>query len=343
VIDLRSDTATRPTVEMRAAMLDAEVGDEQLREDPTVNELQRRAAELLGQEEALFLPTATMANQIALFTQSERGGELIAEERTHVLVFEAGGPAVHSGLVMHPLNGDRGRITPGQLRDVVSISDDVQPPSVVVLEQTHRSAGGRVWPLEELASVAETAHELGLVVHLDGARLLNAVVASGVPAAEYGGVADSVTLCFSKGLGCPLGAVLAGPRETMGKAWRAKFLFGGAMRQAGFVAAAALYALDHHVDRLAEDHARAKRLAEGLAEAGLPVDPAAVETNFVGLEVEPLGLTAVEATDRIAAEGVLVGWLRPGVLRLATYHGIEDEDIEAALEAIPRALAVRVG
>jgi threonine aldolase len=343
VIDLRSDTATRPTVEMRAAMLDAEVGDEQLREDPTVNELQRRAAELLGQEEALFLPTATMANQIALFTQSERGGELIAEERTHVLVFEAGGPAVHSGLVMHPLNGDRGRITPGQLRDVVSISDDVQPPSVVVLEQTHRSAGGRVWPLEELASVAETAHELGLVVHLDGARLLNAVVASGVPAAEYGGVADSVTLCFSKGLGCPLGAVLAGPRETMGKAWRAKFLFGGAMRQAGFVAAAALYALDHHVDRLAEDHARAKRLAEGLAEAGLPVDPAAVETNFVGLEVEPLGLTAVEATDRIAAEGVLVGWLRPGVLRLATYHGIEDEDVEAALEAIPRALAVRVG
>ncbi len=342
MIDLRSDTATRPTAEMRAAMLDAEVGDEQLREDPTVNELQRRAAELLGQEEALFLPTATMANQIALFTQSERGGELIAEERTHVLVFEAGGPAVHSGLVSHPLSGDRGRITPDQLRDVVSISDDIQPPSVVVLEQTHRSAGGRVWPLEELASVAETARELGLVVHLDGARLMNAVVASGVSAAEYGSVADSVTLCFSKGLGCPLGAVLAGPRETMGKAWRAKFLFGGAMRQAGFVAAAALYALDHHVDRLAEDHARAKRLAEGLAEAGLPVDPAAVETNFVGLEVEPLGLTAEEATDRMTAEGVLVGWLRPGVLRLATYLGVSDAEIDAALEAIPRALAVRV-
>ncbi len=342
MIDLRSDTATNPTPEMRAAMAAAGVGDEQVREDPTVNELQRRAAELLGQEEALFLPTATMANQIALFTQSERGGELIAEERTHVLVFEAGGPAVHSGLVSHPLTGDRGRITPDQLREVVSISDDIQPPSVVVLEQTHRSAGGRVWPLDELASVAETARELGLVIHLDGARLLNAAVASGVSAAEYGSVADSVTLCFSKGLGCPLGAVLAGSRETMGKAWRAKFLFGGAMRQAGIVAAAAVYALDHHVDRLADDHARAKRLAEGLAEAGVPVDPAAVETNFVGLEVEPLGLTTEEATERIVSEGVLVGWLRPGVLRLATYLGIDDEHIDAALDAIPRALAVRV-
>jgi threonine aldolase len=342
VIDFRSDTATRPTAEMREAMAAADVGDEQLREDPTVNELQRRAAELLGHEEALFLPTATMANQIALFCQSDRGGELIAEERTHVLVFEAGGPAVHSGLVSRPLPGDRGRITSDQLREVVRVSDDLQPPSIVVLEQTHRSAGGRVWPLEELAAVADTARELGIAVHLDGARLLNAAVASGVPAAEYGSVGDTVTLCFSKGLGCPLGAVLAGSRETMGKAWRGKFLFGGAMRQAGVVAAAALYALDNNVERLAEDHARARRLAEGLAQAGLPVDPATVETNFVGLDVDPLGITVEEATERIGAEGVLVGWLRPGVLRLATYLGVEDADIEAAVDAIPRALSVRV-
>jgi threonine aldolase len=341
VIDLRSDTATIPTVEMRAAMAAAEVGDEQLREDPTVNELQRRAAELLGQEEALFLPTATMANQIALYCLSERGGELLAEERTHALVFEAGGPAVHAGLVMRGLPGDRGRISPDQIRAAVQTTDDLQPASVVVLEQTHRSAGARVWPLEELAATATAARELGLAVHLDGARLMNASVASGVAAAEYGVLADTVTLCFSKGLGCPLGAVLAGPRETMGKAWRAKFLFGGAMRQAGIVAAAALYALDHHVPRLADDHARAKRLAEGLAAAGLPVDPSATETNFVGLEAEPLGITVEQAIERIREEGVLAGWLRPGVVRLATYLGIEDEHIDAAVESIARALAVR--
>ena len=342
MIDLRSDTATKPTPEMLAAMTRAEVGDEQLREDPTVNELQRRAAELLGQEEALFLPTATMANQIALHVLGEPGGEVLAEERTHTLIFEAGGPAVHSGLVMRGLLGDRGRIAPGQLREAVRTADEYQPASIVVLENTHRSAGGRVWPLDELEAVAATARELGLAVHLDGARMVNASVASGIPPADYGRLADTVTLCFSKGLGCPLGAVLAGSRETMARAWRRKFLFGGAMRQAGIVAAAALYSLDHHVERLAEDHARARRLAEGLAETGLPVDPEAVETNFVGVELEPLGISEPEAKERIAAEGVLVSVLRPGVLRAATYLGVTDEDVERAIESIPKALEALV-
>jgi threonine aldolase len=342
VIDLRSDTATKPTPEMRAAMAAAEVGDEQLREDPTVNELQRRAAELLGQEEALFLPTATMANQIALNVLGRPGGVLIAEERTHALIFEAGGPAVHSGLVMHGLPGTAGRITPEQLHEVAAAADDFQPASVVVIENTHRSAGGRVWSLDDFRVVVATARELGLGVHLDGARLLNAAVAAGVPASEYGRHADTVTVCFSKGLGCPLGAVLAGAARTMQEAWPRKFLFGGAMRQAGIVAAAALYALDHHVERLAEDHARARRLAEGLSAAGLPVDPGATETNFVGLELAPLGLTAAEAQERVAREGVLVGWLRPGVLRLATYLGVTDDDVDAAVAAIPRALGARV-
>jgi threonine aldolase len=342
MIDLRSDTATVPTEAMRAAMAAAEVGDEQLREDPTVNELQRRAAELLGREAALFLPTATMANQIALRILTRPGCVLVAEERTHCLIFEAGGPAVHSGLVMLGLPGVAGRLTPAQLDDVVATSEDVEPASAVVLENTHRSAGGRVWPLADFGAVVEKARDLGLAVHLDGARLLNASVASGVATAEYGRLSDTVTLCFSKGLGCPLGAVLASSSDRIEQAWRQKFLFGGAMRQAGIVAAAALHALDHHVDRLADDHRRARRLASGLDEAGLPVETEAVETNFVGIDVEPLGMDEREAAARIAEQGVRVGYMRPGTLRAATYLGIEDDDIERAIELIPRALRTLV-
>ena len=342
MLDLRSDTATLPTSEMRAAMAAAEVGDEQNREDPTVNELQRRAAELLGQEAALFLPTATMANQIALRVLTRPGGVLLAEERTHVLIYEAGGAAVHSGLVMRGLPGTAGRLTAEQLRDATATADWLQPASIVVLENTHRSSGGRVWPLDRFAEVVDTARELRLAVHLDGARLLNASVASGVPAAEYGRLADTVTLCCSKGLGCPLGAVLAGSAERIEAAWPLKFQFGGAMRQAGIVAAAALYALDHHVERLAEDHERARRLAEALAAAGLPVELEQVETNFVALEVAGLGVTVEEAAARIAEQGVLVGELRPGVLRLAIYLGVTDADVDRAAEAIPQALGARV-
>jgi threonine aldolase len=342
VIDLRSDTATKPTAEMLAAMTRAELGDEQAREDPTVNELQRRAAALLGQEAALFLPTATMANQIALRVLTRPGRQLIAEERTHILVYEVGGPAVHSGLVTRPLPGVAGRITPQQIRSVVETADELQPAGIVVLEQTHRSAGGRVWPLEELRETVTAARELGLAVHLDGARLLNASVASGIPAAQYGALADTVQICFSKGLGCPFGAILAGSEQRIAEAWQLKFLFGGALRQAGVVAGAMLYALDHNVARLAEDHARARRLAEGLAAAGLPVEVDAVETNFVGIDVASIGVDTAEARARLADEGVLVGLLRPGVLRVATHLGVTDDDVEQALELIPRALGVLV-
>jgi threonine aldolase len=340
VIDLHSDTATIPSPEMFAAMAAAEVGDEQTREDPTANELQRRAAELLGHEAALFLPTATMANQIALRVLTRPGTALIAEERTHILIFEAGGPAVHSGLVTRGLTGVAGRITPEQVRTAVEAEDWLQPASIVVLEQTHRSAGGRVWPLGELTEVVAAARERDLAVHLDGARLFNASVASGIAAAEYGRLADTVTLCFSKGLGCAMGAVLAGSHDRIEQAWRLKFLFGGALRQAGVVAAAMLYALDHNVDRLAEDHARAKRLAEGLAAAGLPVDVEATETNFIGIDVASAGMDAREAQGLIADHGVRVGLLRPGVLRVAVHLGISDEDVDRAIELIPRALGV---
>jgi threonine aldolase len=338
VIDFRSDTATKPTAEMRAAIAAADVGDEQLREDPTVNELQRRIAGLLGQEDALFLPTATMANQIALRVLGQAGGELVAEESTHCLIYETGGPAVHSGLVMRGLPGIAGRLTPQQLERATTGRDPLQPPSVIVLENTHRSAGGRVWPLNEFTAVAAKARELGYAVHLDGARIMNAAVAAGRAAADWGRLADTVTICFSKGLGCPVGAALAGSSQLIERAWREKLLFGGAMRQAGIVAAAALYALDHHIERLAEDHRRAKRLAEGLAGVGLPVDPAEVETNFVGIPVEPLGLEPHEAVSRLREAGVLLGLLRPTVLRAATHLDVSDEDVERAIELVPRAL-----
>jgi threonine aldolase len=325
---------------MLAAMTTAQVGDEQAKEDPTVNELQRRAAELLGHEAALFLPTATMANQIALRVLTRPGTVLIAQERTHILIFEAGGPAANAGLMTLGLPGTTGRITPEQVRTAAETADSLQPAGIVVLEQTHRSAGGRVWPLQDLAEVIATARELGLAVHLDGARLLNASVASGIPAAEYAGLADTVQICFSKGLGCPMGAVLAGPKDTIEQAWRQKFLFGGALRQAGVVAAAMLYALDHNIERLAEDHARAKRLAEGLAAAGLPVDVEATETNFVGIDVASAGMEVREAQKRIAEHGVRVGLLRPGVVRVAMHLGVSDEDVDSAIDLIPRALGV---
>jgi threonine aldolase len=333
VIDLRSDTATRPTPEMRAAIAAAVVGDEQRREDPTVLELERRGAELLGQEEAVFLPTATMANQIALRILSRPGHELLAEEHSHVLLYEEGGPAVHSGLVTRGLPGRGGRITPQQVRGAV------RGPSVVSLENTHNSSGGRFWRLDELEAVVATCRELELPVHLDGARLLNAAVASGVSPAALGRPFDTVTVCFSKALGCPLGALVAGSLELMARARQGKFLFGGAMRQAGIIAAGALYALDHHVERLAEDHARARRLAEGLHAAGVPVEPEQVETNFVQIDVAALGLSRAEALERLRAEGVgLSSTIHPTVIRAVTHLDVSEDQISEAIEAIPRAI-----
>jgi threonine aldolase len=345
VIELRSDTLTQPTPAMRQAIANAVVGDEQKREDPTVLELERRAAELLGQEEAVFLPTATMANQIALRIQTEPGDVLIAEEHSHVVLYEQGGPAVHSGLSARPLPGYAGRITPEQVRAAVTDPRSGHEPRtrLVSLEDTHNSSGGRVWQLDEIDAVVAVARELELRMHLDGARIFNAATALGVPASEIGRRFDTVTLCLSKGLGCPLGAVVAGGEELMLKARRAKHLFGGAMRQAGIVAAAGVYALEHHVERLAEDHARARRLAEGLAAAGLAIDLDAVETNFVQIDVAPLGLSKPEALERLKQEGVgLSSTVHATRLRAVTHLDVSDDDIDRAIELIPRALGVLV-
>ncbi len=341
MIDLRSDTATKPSAGMRAAIAAAEVGDEQKREDPTVNELERRAAELLGQEEAVYLPTASMANQIALRILTEPGDELLAEENSHILLSEQGGPAVHSGLVTRPIAGTAGRFSPDDVRRLMRdrTSMHMARTRLVSVENTHNSSGGRCWPLEEIDAVVATARELDLRAHLDGARLLNAAVATGVAAAEYGRRFDTVTLCLSKGLGCPLGALVATSSELAWKARRMKHLFGGAMRQAGIVAVAGVYAFDHNVERLADDHARARRLAEALHEAGVPIDLEQVETNFVQVDVEPLGLTREEALARLKEHGVLLSttvW--PTKLRAVTHLDVTDDDVDAAIDAVPRAL-----
>jgi threonine aldolase len=342
MIDLRSDTLSQPSEGMRKAMATAVVGDEQKREDPTVLALEERAAELLGQEEAVYVPTATMANQIALRILSDPGDEVLAESLAHVFRYELGGPAVHSGLAMKPLVSEHGILTAEQVREAMNPPGDMHtaPTKVLCLENTHNGGGGRVWPLEHLRSVVAAARGGGLNVHLDGARLMNAAVAAGVPAADYGREFDTVTLCLSKGLGCPLGAISAGSHERMAKARRMKHLFGGAMRQAGIVAAAGLYALEHNVERLVEDHANARRLGEGLAEARLPVDLDQVETNFVLLDVGRLGFSADEAIARLRAEDVLLSFAaRKNVLRALTHLDVTTDEIEQAIELIPRALA----
>ena len=330
---------------MRAAVAAAAVGDEQMREDPTVNLLQERVAELLGQERALFLPTATMANQIALKLHGRPGDVLIAEEHSHVLIYEFGGAAAHAGLLTVGLPGLAGRLTPAQVQAAASTMEDVvdQRPAVLVLENTHNVAGGRVWPLVDLDPVAAAARAAGVGVHLDGARLLNAAVALGVPAARIGAVVDTVTLCLSKGLGCPFGALLAGPADLMEQAWRQKFLFGGAMRQAGMMAAAAMYALDHNVERLAVDHERARRLAEGWHAAGLPVELDRVETNFIQIDSARLDLPRADALAAVRAAGVAMSpTYGPTLIRAVTHLDLTDDDVERALELVPEALGTHV-
>ena len=288
LVNLYSDTQTRPTSAMRGAMAEAEVGDEQRFEDPQVTELCSRVAPLLGFEAAVFLPSGTMCNEIAFRLHIRPGGdEAILHRRSHPIIAEAGGPAAFAGAMMYPLDTPLGMFSGEDVRGALRPSGDRYSPRsrLVSVEQTTNMAGGRVWPLSQLRDVVGVASEAGLRLHMDGARLMNAVVASGVAASEMTAGFDTAWLDFTKGLGAPLGAVLAGSAELIDEAWRYKQMLGGAMRQAGIVAAGALYALDHHVDRLAEDHALARELAEGLA--GLPgvtIDPADVETNIVIFE-----------------------------------------------------------
>jgi threonine aldolase len=326
---------------MRRAMADAEVGDEQLREDPTVNRLQDTAAELLGKEAALFLPSGTMCNQVAFAVHCRPGDEILLHELAHPLLYEAGGPAAMVGAVMRPLPGPRGTFTAAQVRAAARPPVHYMPRTrAVSVEQTANIGGGACWPLEQIEEVCAAARDLGLRCHMDGARLLNAAVATGTPASRFAAGFDSVWIDMTKGLGAPVGAVLAGSRELIEEAWIYKQRFGGAMRQAGIVAAAGIYALEHHVDRLAEDHERARRLARGLAELpGIRIDADRVDTNIVLFELAS-GLDAETVAERaLRSHGVRFTVIGPTVLRAVFHLDVPPDGVERALAAAREALA----
>ena len=337
MFDFSSDTKTRPGAAMRAAMASAEVGDEQAFEDPTVNALCRRVADLLGKEAALFAPSGCMCNQIAIATWCRPGEEVICDRSAHIAWFESGGPAANAGVMLNAIEGERGRFT------VAMVEAALRPrwrhcpvPSLLAVEQTCNLGGGAVWPLAQLQAVAEFAHAEGMRTHMDGARLFNAVVASGVAIDRQAAPFDSVWVDFSKGLGAPVGAVLAGSQEFIDRAWRVKQRLGGGMRQAGILAAGACYALDHHVERLAEDHALASRLAQGLARLpGLRVDLAAVETNLVWFEVDALvlGFDAPEFCRRLDARGFHLGAFDARRVRAVTHLDVDAAAVDALLDA----------
>ena len=341
VVSLFSDTETRPAAGMRAAMAGAAVGDEQKGEDPTVTRLQARVAELLGKEAALWLPTGTMCNLVAVKVHTRPGDALIAEWMAHVIRAESGGAALCSGVLVEPIRTARGIFTPDELaaamRRVAAVPVPYgQPVGVVCVEQTHNFGGGAVWPVEALRAVSACARERGVPVHMDGARLLNACAASGVSAAAFAAAVDSLWIDFTKGLGAPIGAVLAGTKAFIAAARRYKQLFGGAMRQAGIAAAGCLYALDHHVGRLAEDHEHARLLAAGLAATeGIRVRTPEPETNMVFFDVGGLGIGNEEFLSRLAAQGVRMG-AAGDAIRAVTHLDVSRAGIEAAIGAVRR-------
>ena len=332
MINLYSDTQTRPGEGMRKAISSAEVGDEQRGADPTTLRLQERVADLLGQEAGLFLPSGTMCNQIAFRLHARPGGdELILDRSAHPIIAEAGGPASNAHLMIHALDGEGGIFSADQLRSAIRSDSRYLPRSrVVSVEQTTNMGGGRVWPVQAIRSVLDVAGELGLRTHMDGARLMNAAVASGAPAADHAGGFDTAWLDFTKGLGAPVGAVLCGSGELMDEAWRFKQQMGGAFRQSGIVAAGCLYALDHNVERLAEDHDNARLLAEGLT--GLGCDVVAPETNIVIFSA-PDGFA-----DGMGERGVELSRTPDGRVRAVTHLDVGRSEVELALQAAGKLL-----
>src|SRR2546421_4236667 len=336
MIDLRSDTVTRPTPGMRAAIQAAEVGDDVFLDDPTVNRLQERVAALLGKEAALFVPSGTMSNQICVKAHTQPADEVLCEATCHIYNNEAGGPAALSGVMCRTIEGDYGIIDLSQLEDKIRPNNDHQVRTrLVCLENTHNRGGGRVYPIEKIQAIRSWAHDHGLIMHLDGARLWNAVVASGIPASEWAQHFDSVSVCFSKGLGAPIGSALAGPRDFVARARRARKLFGGGMRQAGIAAAGALYALEHHIERVVEDHRNAQVIAGAIADTpGLRLEAPEVQTNLIWFQVDPELGTSKDVAAALRERGVLIHTPGPQIMRACTHLDVSAAQAERAAETI---------
>lgn len=344
MIDLRSDTITRPTDAMREAMASAPVGDDVFGEDPTINELQDKVADLFGKEEALYVPSGTMANQVSLAAHTVPGDEVICEHGCHIFNYEGGSPAMLSGIQLSPIQGEHGILTAKQVEAAIR-SDDVHHAvtKVVALENTHNRAGGVIQPLEVIREISHMARSQNLKMHLDGARLMNAVVASGISASEYGQYFDSMTLCFSKGLGAPVGSIVTGDRDFIRRAHRYRKAFGGGMRQAGIIAAGALYAINNHIERLANDHANARVLANGLADIpGIAVDLEWVHTNIVVFDVDETGMDAAEFCRQLAGKEVHMLSISKKRVRAVTNLTVSEDDVNQALLLINDLVQIKV-
>ncbi|MBN1342610.1 MAG: aminotransferase class I/II-fold pyridoxal phosphate-dependent enzyme [Phycisphaerae bacterium] len=333
VIDFRSDTVTKPTPEMRRAMAEAEVGDDIFGEDPTVNRLEEKVCEMLGKEAAVYVTSGSQANQVAIRSQTQPGDELIGSEASHFYRYETGAAAVLSGCSVSFVRDDRGVFTGEDVLACIRPPDQHYPISrMVICENTQNRGCGKVWPVEAMASIRRVADEKGLIMHMDGARLWNACVASGLRPTDYTRYFETVSVCFSKGLGAPIGSAVAGPKAVIARARRARKMLGGAMRQAGIIAAGALYALEHNIDRLAEDHANARRLAEALAELpGIQLDPAIVETNILLFDVDPSLGTAQDVVDKMDAVGVKMLAVAPQRVRGLTHLNVSSAQTDEAI------------
>ncbi|MBX3376473.1 MAG: aminotransferase class I/II-fold pyridoxal phosphate-dependent enzyme [Phycisphaeraceae bacterium] len=343
LIDLRSDTVTRPTPAMRKAMAEAEVGDDVLGDDPTVIRLQERIAEIMGKPAACFVPSGTMANQTAIRAHTEPGDEVICHVDSHIINYETGAPAALSGVMIRTMTGDRGLFDADQIDAMVRPDSAHFPHSkLVIVENTQNRGGGAVWPLDQILRVAGRSRQHNLKLHLDGARLWNACAKTGHKPADYARHFDTISCCFSKGLGTPAGSAVSGDAAIIARVHRFRKMFGGAMRQAGILAAAALYALDHHRDRLVEDHANAARLADGIADLPGVTIPMPVETNMVFIDLDRRHGTAAEVCARLRGLGVLALPTAPQRIRFVVHLDVSRAMIERAIEAIGRALGAPV-